>query len=228
MALMSARNLSKVFGHGETSVRALDDISLDISSCEVLGITGPSGAGKSTLLHILSTLDTPTGGQVTYKGADLFDNNRTERARLRRREFGFVFQFYNLVPVLTVEENIALPVLIDGKKPNSDYIDKLINLLGLESKRRTLPHKLSGGQQQRVAIGRALAAKPSIVFADEPTGNLDSNTTKEIVQVFLETASEFQLTLVIVTHDSYVASHCQRIVEIQDGNIISSGEDYGN
>ncbi|HBI56985.1 MAG: ABC transporter ATP-binding protein [Eubacteriales bacterium] len=228
MTLMSARNLSKVFGHGETSVRALDDISLDISSGEAIGITGASGAGKSTLLHILSTLDTPTGGQVIYKGSDLFDYNRTERARLRRREFGFVFQFYNLVPVLTVEENISLPVLIDGKKPNSDYIDKLINLLGLESKRRTLPHKLSGGQQQRVAIGRALAAKPSIVFADEPTGNLDSNTTKEIVQVFLETASEFQLTLVIVTHDSYVASHCQRIVEIQDGNIISSGEDYGN
>jgi len=219
MVILSAANLSKIFGTGETKVQALDDVSMVIHEGDFLGIIGASGSGKSTLLHLLSTLDTPTSGQVLYQGKDVFSLSPSRRAQLRRRSFGFVFQFYNLVPVLTVEENIALPVLMDGKKLDNDYMYSLISALGLETKRRVLPHKLSGGQQQRVAIGRALAAKPAIVFADEPTGNLDSRTTREIIDLFGQTAREYKQTLVIVTHDSYVASTCEKVVEIKDGKI---------
>lgn len=224
MTILSAVNLCKVFGKGETAVQALDDVSLEIYSGDVLGIIGASGSGKSTLLHLLSSLDIPTSGQVIYHGQDLFSLDLAQRARLRRRNFGFVFQFYNLVPFLTVEENIALPVLMDGSQPEKKYMNSLIEFLGLERKRRVLPHKLSGGQQQRVAIGRALAAKPDIIFADEPTGNLDSKTTHEIMEVFLNSARELGQTLVIVTHDEYVASNCKRIVEILDGKIRGRGQ----
>lgn len=219
MAILSAVNLTKVYGTGEVAVKAVDGISMDIPAEDFLGVVGASGSGKSTLLHLLSTLDYPTGGQVLYRNKDVSTFSATQRARLRRRHFGFIFQFYNLVPVLTVEENIALPVLMDGKKPDQEYITHLINLLGLKEKRRTLPHKLSGGQQQRVAIGRALAAKPAVVFADEPTGNLDSATSRDIMDLFKFTAQEFKQTMVIVTHDDFVASNCRRVIEIRDGKI---------
>lgn len=219
--ILQAQHLTKVFGKGDSAVTAINDVSVSFSQGDFAAIIGASGSGKSTLLHILSTLDSPTSGQVLYQGKDIFTLTTAQRASLRRRNFGFVFQFFNLVPILTVAENITLPIIMDGEKPDQAHINKLIDMLGIRDKYNTLPSKLSGGQQQRVAIARALAAKPAIVFADEPTGNLDSKNSKTILHLFQETAQSFNQTMVIVTHDPAVASICQRVIELEDGVIIS-------
>lgn len=217
--LIQTKALKKIYGKGENGVNALDGIDLTIDQGEFTAIIGASGSGKSTLLHLLGGLDRPTSGAVLVNGEDIYRLPASRLAVFRRRNFGFVFQFFNLVPILTVEENIALPVLMDGKKPDKAHIDNLIGALGLEDKRGVLPAKLSGGQQQRVAIGRALAAKPRIIYADEPTGSLDSKTGTEIMDVFKLMAEKFSQTVVIVTHDSRVASQCRRTIEISDGAV---------
>lgn len=221
MGMIETDDLSKTYGNGKNAVPALTEINLCIERGEFLAITGTSGSGKSTLLHLIGGLDTPTSGAVKIDGKNIYALNTSKLAEYRRRNFGFVFQFFNLVPILTVEENITLPVLMDGKKPDQAHIENLIETLGLGKKRRSLPTKLSGGQQQRVAIARALAAKPLIVYADEPTGNLDSKTGREILEIFKSMARQFNQTTVIVTHDHYVASNCKRIIEIQDGKIVN-------
>ena len=218
--MIQAIGISKVFGKGENSVKALSNINLEINTGEFISIVGASGSGKSTLLHILSGLENPSSGRVLYNRQNISNLSSDKLAAMRRKNIGFVFQFFNLVPILTVEENILLPVLMDGKKPDKQHITRLIETLGLKSKLNTYPTKLSGGQQQRVAIARALSAKPSVVFADEPTGNLDSKTGKEILEIFQYTASEFNQTMVIVTHDMNVAERAKRLIQIEDGSII--------
>lgn len=218
---LEAIGLSKVYGRCDSAVRAVHDITVSFGDGEFVAIVGASGSGKSTLLHLLGTLDTPTAGKVIFDGRDLFHMSIGQRAQLRRQSFGFVFQFYNLVPILTVAENITLPVLMDGAKPDEQHVAELVDMLDIKDKLHTLPSKLSGGQQQRVAIARALAAKPSVVFADEPTGNLDSKAGKDIISLFQQTAQTFAQTMIIVTHDLEVAGHCKRVIEIQDGSIIN-------
>ena len=218
--MIKAIGISKVFGKGENSVQALSNVDLIINSGDFISIVGASGSGKSTLLHILSGLENPTSGKVLYDRQDIHSLSPDKLAEARRKNIGFVFQFYNLVPILTVEENILLPVLMDGKKPDKAYMKRLIEALGLKNKMNTFPSKLSGGQQQRVAIARALSAKPAVVFADEPTGNLDSKTGKEILEIFQYTAKTFNQTMVIVTHDMSVAERAERLIQIEDGHII--------
>lgn len=218
--MIKAVGVSKVFGKGENSTKALSNIDLTINNGDFISVIGASGSGKSTLLHILSGLDKPTSGKVFYDRQNISNLSHDRLADIRRKNIGFVFQFFNLVPILTVEENILLPVLMDGNKPDKAHIKCLIEALGLKSKMNTFPSKLSGGQQQRVAIARALSAKPSVVFADEPTGNLDSITGKEILEIFQYTARTFNQTMVIVTHDMNVAERAERLVQIEDGYII--------
>lgn len=219
MEVLRAEQLSKVYGKGDTATIALDNVNLTINYGDFIAITGPSGSGKSTLLHLLGGLDKPTAGKVYLEGKDIYKLNENQLSILRRRKIGFVFQFFNLVPVLTVKENIILPIVMDGKQPDMEYIDDLIQTLGLESKSNALPHTLSGGQQQRVAIGRALAAKPSVVLADEPTGNLDIKTGREIIGLIKNMSRKYQQTVIIITHDPSVASECNRIIHIEDGQI---------
>ena len=218
--MIQAVGISKIFGKGENSVKALLNIDLIINNGDFISVVGASGSGKSTLLHILSGLENPTSGKVLYDRQNISNLSPAKLADVRRKNNGFVFQFFNLVPILTVEENILLPVLMDGKKPDKQHIKRLVEALGLKSKMNTFPSKLSGGQQQRVAIARALSAKPSVVFADEPTGNLDSKTGKEILEIFQYTASAFNQTIVIVTHDINVAERASRLIQIEDGHII--------
>ncbi|GAE87991.1 ABC transporter ATP-binding protein [Acetivibrio straminisolvens] len=219
MEVLRAEQLSKVYGKGDTATIALDNVNLTINYGDFIAITGPSGSGKSTLLHLLGGLDKPSAGKVYLEGKDIYKLNENQLSILRRRKIGFVFQFFNLVPVLTVKENIILPIVMDGKQPDMEYIDDLIQTLGLESKSNALPHTLSGGQQQRVAIGRALAAKPSVVLADEPTGNLDIKTGREIIGLIKNMSRKYQQTVIIITHDPSVASECNRIIHIEDGQI---------
>lgn len=219
--MLVAENLTKIYGRGDIAVRAVNNVSFEIEPRSFVGIVGASGSGKSTLLHILSTLDTPTSGSVLLDNEDIYRLSSAQQAALRRKKFGFVFQFFNLVPTLTVRENIILPLLMDGADPDMEHINKLIDRLGIKDKVDTFPGKLSGGQQQRVAIARALAAKPVIVFADEPTGNLDSKNSKAIIELFKSTASAYGQTLILVTHDSSVAAECTRVVELKDGVIVS-------
>jgi putative ABC transport system ATP-binding protein len=214
-------NLQKTYGRSSNAVNAVAGVNLQIEKGEFAAIIGASGSGKSTLLHLLGGLEKPTDGKIVVDGDNLYELSVSKLAVYRRRHFGFVFQFFNLVPILTVEENITLPILMDGKKPDSEHIRRLISDLGLTEKKTTLPFKLSGGQQQRVAIARALAAKPGVVFADEPTGSLDSKTGAEIIQLFRHMAEEYHQTMVLVTHDQNVASQCKRIIEMSDGYIIS-------
>nr|WP_244985995.1 ABC transporter ATP-binding protein [Anaerosalibacter bizertensis] len=201
-------------------VNAVDNINLTINQGEFVAIVGPSGSGKSTLLHLLGGVDKPSSGKVIVDGTDIYSLSEEELAIFRRRKVGFIFQFYNLVPVLDVEENILLPLLLDNKKVDGKYIDELISILGLNERKDHLPNELSGGQQQRVSIGRALAYSPSIVLADEPTGNLDSQNSKEIVDLLKLSVQKYNQTLVLITHDLDIASQADRIITIEDGSIV--------
>ncbi len=220
MAILSTSNLKKFYGNGENAVHALDGVTLSIEQGEFAAIVGTSGSGKSTLLHMLGGLDRPTSGSVTVDGKDIFSLKDEALTIFRRRKIGFVFQNYNLVPVLNVYENIVLPVQLDGNKPDKNYIDNIIDTLGLSSKLNNLPNNLSGGQQQRVAIARALAAKPAIILADEPTGNLDSKTSQDVLSLMKVTSQKFSQTIVMITHNEEIAQLADRIIRIEDGKII--------
>lgn len=224
MIILQAKDLRKVYGSGDTEVRALDGVSLSVEKGEFLAVVGTSGSGKSTLLHMLGGLDKPTSGFVTVDGNELSKMTNDELTIFRRRNIGFVFQSYNLVPMMNVEENILLPVGLDGKEADTTYTDEIINILGLSDKLQRLPNKLSGGQQQRVAIARALASKPTIILADEPTGNLDSKTSQDVLGLLKVTSQRFHQTMVIITHNEEIAQMADRIVRIEDGRIVSGGE----
>lgn len=219
MALIEVKNLCKVYGSGETKVEALKNINLNIEQGEFVAIVGPSGSGKSTLLHLLGGVDKPSSGEVIIKGESIYKLKEKELSILRRRKLGFVFQFFNLIPVLTAEENIEMPVLLDGNKIDKKYMNELLKLLGLEERRNHHPSELSGGQQQRVSIGRALANKPSIILADEPTGNLDSKNSKEVLELLKYCAKKYNQTLILITHDVNIAKSADRVVNIEDGQI---------
>lgn len=219
MALIEVKNLSKVYGSGEAEVKALKNINLNIEQGEFVAIVGPSGSGKSTLLHLLGGVDKPSSGEVIIKGESIYKLKEKELSILRRRKLGFVFQFFNLIPVLTAEENIEMPVLLDNGKIDKNYMNELLKLLGLEERRNHHPSELSGGQQQRVSIGRALANKPSIILADEPTGNLDSKNSKEVLELLKYCAKKYNQTLILITHDINIAKSADRVITIEDGQI---------
>ena len=219
MSLIEVKNLSKVYGSGEAEVTALKNIDLNIEQGEFVAIVGPSGSGKSTLLHLLGGVDKPSSGEVIIKVESIYKLKEKELAILRRRKLGFVFQFFNLIPVLTAEENIEMPVLLDNGKIDKNYMNELLKLLGLEERRNHYPSELSGGQQQRVSIGRALANKPSIILADEPTGNLDSKNSKEVLELLKYCAKKYNQTLILITHDINIAKSADRVITIEDGQI---------
>ena len=223
MTILETKDLRKVYGSGDTEVRALDGVNLTVEKGEFVAVVGTSGSGKSTLLHMLGGLDRPTGGTVTVDGRELSALKDEELTIFRRRKIGFVFQNYNLVPVLNVYENIVLPIQLDGKAPDRDYVDQIIETLGLGNKLQNLPNNLSGGQQQRVAIARALAAKPAIILADEPTGNLDSATSLDVMGLLKVTAQKFSQTIVMITHNEELAQMADRIIRIEDGRIVVRG-----
>ena len=219
MELMQIQHLSKVYGQGETQVRAVDDISFTVEKGEVVAIIGPSGSGKSTLLHILGGVDRPTSGKVFVDGQDVYAQNEDQLAIFRRRQVGLIYQFYNLIPVLNVVENMTLPVLMDGRQVNQERLEELLDVLGLRGREKHLPNQLSGGQQQRVSIGRALMNAPAVVLADEPTGNLDSKNSQEIVELLKMSNKKYGQTLVIITHDENIALQAHRVIAIEDGRI---------
>lgn len=221
MEILKVENLTKIYGKDENKVEALKGVSLSVNKGEFVAIVGASGSGKSTLLHLLGGLDRPTGGKVIIDGESIYNYNEEKLAIFRRRKIGFIFQFFNLIPVLDVEENIALPVLLDNKKVDKKYLEEIINILGLKERKNHLPSELSGGQQQRVSIGRALLNKPSIILADEPTGNLDSKTSKDVIELLKLTARNFDQTLILITHDVNIASMADRVITIEDGEIVS-------
>ena len=220
MTILETRDLKKYYGSGDTQVKALDGVDLSIQQGEFVAIVGTSGSGKSTLLHMLGGLDRPTSGTVTVDGKDIFALKDEALTIFRRRKVGFVFQSYNLVPVLSVWENIVLPVELDGRNVDEAYVEEVIATLGLEKKLRNLPGQLSGGQQQRVAIARALAAKPAILLADEPTGNLDSRNSQDVLSLMKVTGQKFAQTMVMITHNEEIAQMADRIVRIEDGRIV--------
>ncbi|GAA3658812.1 ABC transporter ATP-binding protein [Asaccharospora irregularis] len=220
MKKLKVNNLRKIYGKGESEVRALDGIDLEIEPHKFTAIVGASGSGKSTLLHCMAGLDKPSSGKVFLDDLDLYSLNDDKLSKIRREEFGFIFQSYNLIPVINVYDNIVLPVSLDGKKEDKKYVNELIKKLGIESQVRKFPNELSGGQQQRVAIARALANKPSVIFADEPTGNLDSKTTNEVMEILQLCVKEFKQTLVMITHNDEIAKTADRIITIRDGKII--------
>lgn len=220
MSILETRNLRKIYGSGDTEVRALDGVNLSVNSGEFVAIVGTSGSGKSTLLHMLGGLDRPTSGSVIVDGKDIFSLKDEALTIFRRRKIGFVFQSYNLVPVLNVRENIVLPIQLDGRQVDEDFLDKIVNTLGLEKKLGSLPSQLSGGQQQRVAIARALAAAPAIILADEPTGNLDSRTSQDVLSLLKVTSQKFAQTIVMITHNEEIAQAADRIIRIEDGRIV--------
>ena len=219
MELMQIQHLSKVYGQGENQVRAVDDISFTVEKGEFLAIIGPSGSGKSTLLHILGGVDCPTSGKVFVDGQDVYAQNEDQLAIFRRRQVGLIYQFYNLIPVLNVVENMTLPVLMDGRRVNQERLEELLDVLGLRGREKYLPNQLSGGQQQRVSIGRALMNAPAVVLADEPTGNLDSKNSQEIVELLKMSNKKYGQTLVIITHDENIALQAHRVIAIEDGRI---------
>lgn len=221
MAILSTSNLKKIYGNGENAVHALDGVTLSIEPGEFAAVVGTSGSGKSTLLHMLGGLDRPTSGSVTVDGKDIFSLKDEALTIFRRRKIGFVFQNYNLVPVLNVYENIVLPIQLDGNEPDTAYIDNIIETLGLSEKLRNLPNNLSGGQQQRVAIARAIASKPAIILADEPTGNLDSKTSQDVLGLLKLTSKKFSQTIVMITHNEEIAQLADRIIRIEDGRIVT-------
>ena len=224
MNILETNDLRKTYGTGDTAVHALDGVDLKIQSGEFVAIVGTSGSGKSTLLHMLGGLDRPSGGSVMVDGKDIFSLKDEELTIFRRRKIGFVFQNYNLVPVLNVYENIVLPVQLDGKQPDAEYVDRIIKTLGLETKLQNLPNNLSGGQQQRVAIARALASKPAIILADEPTGNLDSRTSQDVLGLLKITSQKFSQTIVMITHNEEIAQLADRIIRIEDGKIVGGAK----
>ncbi len=220
MKILEIKNLCKVYGKDETRVDALKNVSFDVEQGEFVAIVGPSGSGKSTLLHILGGVDTPTSGEVNIAGTDIGKLNETKLAIFRRRNIGLIYQFYNLIPILNVEENMTLPILLDGKKPDKKLLADLVEKLGLKERLKHLPNQLSGGQQQRVSIGRALMNHPAILLADEPTGNLDTGSTKEIISIIKRLYKEGR-TVIIITHDPGIAKQAKRIITISDGMIKS-------
>ncbi len=219
MEILRVENLTKVYGKGENEVRALDGVSFSVEKGEFVAVIGPSGSGKSTLLHILGGVDRPTSGRVLMDGKNVYAQNEEQLAIFRRRQVGLIYQFYNLIPVLNVTENITLPVLMDGQRVNSDRLKELITTLKLDGRENHLPNQLSGGQQQRVSIGRALMNAPAVVLADEPTGNLDSKNTKEIVDLLKISNEKYGQTLIVITHDESIALQADRIISIDDGKI---------
>ena len=219
MEILKVLNLTKIYGKGENEVRALDGVSFSVNKGEFVAIIGPSGSGKSTLLHILGGVDRPTSGNVFMDGKDVYSQNEEQLAIFRRRQVGLIYQFYNLIPVLNVTENITLPTLMDGQKVNYERLNELISILKLNGRERHLPNQLSGGQQQRVSIGRALMNAPAVVLADEPTGNLDSKNSQEIVELLKYSNEKYGQTLIIITHDENIALQADRIIAIEDGKI---------
>ena len=219
MEILRVENLTKVYGKGENEVRALDGVSFSVNKGEFIAIIGPSGSGKSTLLHILGGVDRPTSGKVFMDGKDVYAQNEEQLAIFRRRQVGLIYQFYNLIPVLNVTENITLPVLMDGQKVNQERLNELVTTLKLNGRENHLPNQLSGGQQQRVSIGRALMNAPAVVLADEPTGNLDSKNSQEIVDLLKVSNEKYGQTLIIITHDESIALQADRIIAIEDGKI---------
>ncbi|HKM20471.1 MAG TPA: ABC transporter ATP-binding protein [Lachnospiraceae bacterium] len=221
MELLKCTEVRKVFGKGDNQVTALDGINLSVEKGEFVAVIGASGSGKSTLLHILGSVDQPTEGTVMIDGMDIGKLNATDAAVFRRRKVGLVYQFYNLIPTLTVEKNILMPMLLDKRKPNREYFDTIVSTLGIQDKLEALPHQLSGGQQQRVAIARSLIYRPAILLADEPTGNLDQKNSKEIVDLLKLSNRNLQQTILLITHDEKIALEANRIVTIEDGRIVS-------
>ena len=220
MDIVKVEHLSKTYGKGDTQVHALDDVSFTVPQGQFLAIVGPSGSGKSTLLHILGGVDTPTSGSVNIGGTDIGKLDETALAIFRRRQIGLIYQFYNLIPILTVEENLTLPLLLDGRKPDRKQIENLVSVLGLENRLYHLPNQLSGGQQQRVSIGRALVNNPALVLADEPTGNLDSENSRESMALLRRFNREYKQTVIVITHDENIALSADRVLAIEDGKIV--------
>lgn len=220
MDILRIEHLSKIYGKGDTEVRALDDVSFTVPKGQFVAIIGPSGSGKSTLLHILGGVDTPTDGHVYVDGTDITTLDETALAIFRRRQIGLIYQFYNLIPILTVEENMTLPLLLDDKKVDRAHFDSLVQVLGLQHRLGHLPSELSGGQQQRVSIGRALMSNPAILLADEPTGNLDSKNSKEIVELLRQFNKALNQTVIIITHDERIALDADRVIAVEDGKIV--------
>lgn len=231
MEILKVENLCKTYDTGGVPVKALDNVNFTVNKGEFVAIVGASGSGKSTLLHILGGVDRPTSGHVYLNGKDVYKLNENNLAIFRRREVGLIYQFYNLLPILNVKENITLPVLLDGKKPDIKYLNDLIHTLGLEDRVNHLPNELSGGQQQRVSIGRALMNHPALLLADEPTGNLDSKASREILELLKVSNEKYHQTIIMITHDKELALHASRIITIEDGKIISDelvGEEHAN
>lgn len=221
MEILRVENLSKIYGSGTTEVKALDNVSLTVEKGEFVAIVGASGSGKSTLLHLLGGVDRPTSGKVIIGDTDIYEMNNDKLAIFRRRQVGIIYQFYNLIPILSVEENITLPLELDGRKVDGEELEKLLTLLGLTERRTHLPNELSGGQQQRTSIGRALITRPSIILADEPTGNLDSKASAEIVELLKRSNKEWNQTIIMITHDMEIAKCADRIIRIDDGKVVS-------
>lgn len=221
MTLIEVKNLNKIYGSGEAEVKALKNINLNIEQGEFVAIVGQSGSGKSTLLHLIGGVDIPSSGEVIIDGKSIYKLKEKELSILRRRKLGFIFQFFNLIPVLTAQENIEMPVLLDNEKIDKKYMNELLRILVLEERKNNYPSQLSGGQQQRVSIGRALANKPSIILADEPTGNLDSKNSKEVLELLKYCAKKYNQTLILITHDINIAKSADRVITIEDGEIIS-------
>ncbi len=220
MELLKIENLCKTYGKGENEVKALNNVSFTVPKGQMLAVIGPSGSGKSTLLHILGGVDRPTSGKVYLDGQDVYAQNDRDLAVFRRRQVGLIYQFYNLIPVLDAEENITLPMVMDGRKPDKKHLEDLLELLQLKERRHHLPSQLSGGQQQRVSIGRALFTSPGVILADEPTGNLDRRNSAEIIKLLRQSNRDLEQTMVIITHDEDIALQCDRIITISDGQIV--------
>ncbi|KMJ56654.1 peptide ABC transporter ATP-binding protein [Bacillus sp. LL01] len=219
MSILQIENLSKVYGKGDTAVKALDDVSFSVKKGEFVAIIGPSGSGKSTLLHLLGGVDRPSSGKVLVDNTDIYQLNETQLAIFRRRQIGLIYQFYNLIPILTVEENMTLPLLLDEHKVDQKQFNDISSILGLTNRLNHLPNQLSGGQQQRVSIGRALISNPAIILADEPTGNLDSKNSGEIMELLKMFNKTFNQTLIVITHDERIALQADRVIEINDGKV---------
>ena len=221
MEILKVKNLCKNYGKGNTLVKALDNISFSVEKGEFVAVVGASGSGKSTLLHLLGGVDKPTSGKIIIDGEDIYNLNETNLAIFRRRQVGLIYQFYNLIPILNVKENMTLPILLDGKKPDETYLKELIETLGLSNRVNHLPNELSGGQQQRVSIGRALMNRPALLLADEPTGNLDSKASKDIIELLKLSNKKYKQTIIMITHDHDLALNADRIITIDDGKIVS-------
>ena len=223
MSLLEVKSVSKIYGKGDNAVHALKDINFSVDKGEYIAIVGESGSGKSTLLNIIGAIDIPTDGKVIINNKDLFTMKDSELTVFRRRNIGFIFQGFNLIPELTVEQNIIFPVLLDYKKPDRKYLDEILNILGLQERRNHLPSELSGGQQQRVAIGRALITRPSLILADEPTGNLDSKNSSEVISLLKESSQKYEQTIIMITHSHSIAQSATRVLRVSDGILVDQG-----